>query len=212
MNNEGPQSPLIAFDQVKRHLPISIEPDIHLSEYEQRALDRCLRRFYQICQRPLVLNCTLQMINADRESIRLNQYLRVRQPRKYFWMRNIKNMSLHIRLPVTRDDRLAANLIEFHSCKRVPHSSRMIVEQRKPLALVYSIETQALQLNIRGENSLLQLFFCASKSEQRHGQGIYYKWSDEGHIRSTTIQFQIEYSIDNDEINVDSISEREKEQ
>lgn len=195
-------------DEVKTYLPISIEPDIHLSNDEHYFLDRCLDQFYQICDKSLVLRCTLQMIHAPSTTNRLNQYLRIRQPRKYFWMRNIKKMSLHVRLPKKMNDSLTANLIEFHSCKRVPHSSRMIIEQKKPLVLIYSIENHSLQLNIRGENSLLQLFFFAS--ENRPGQGIYYKWSDEGQIRSTTIQFQIDYSIGNDEINVDSISKVKK--
>jgi hypothetical protein len=29
-------------------------------------------------------------------------------------------------------------------------------------------------------------------------KGVYYKWSDEGHIRSTTIQFNIDYQIEKD--------------
>lgn len=202
MTNEASR---FSIDDLKKCLKISIEPDIRLSNEEISFLDQCLSQFSKICHRPLILHCTLSSFNAhsngvnvDRESIRLNQYLRVRQPRKYFWMRNIQTMSLHLRLPTTLDADLTAHLIEFHSCKRVPHSSRMIVEQKKPILFVYSIEDHSLKLNIRGENSLLQLVFFASEQiESKDGsQGIYYKWSDEGQIRSTTIQFQIHYSIE----------------
>jgi hypothetical protein len=50
-------------------------------------------------------------------------------------------------------------------------------------------------VNIRGENCLLQLIF-SSDMNQNEQKGIYYKWSDEGHIRSTTIQFNIDYQIE----------------
>jgi hypothetical protein len=113
-------------------------------------------------------------------------------------MRNIKQMYLNIRLPKTKTEQITANLIEFHSCKRLPYSARSIIQQIKPILLVYYVEEHLLKLNIRGENCLLQLIFSSDKnSSEQLQKGIYYKWSDEGHIRSTTIQFDIDYHIEN---------------
>jgi hypothetical protein len=191
----------------KEYLPVSIEPDIHLSNNEQIHLDKCLSHLYGICHIPLVLNCTLVSIssmsnttNVNRESIRINHYLRVRQPRKFYWMRNIKEMYLNLRLPTNKTEQITANLIEFHSCKRLPYSARTIIQQIKPIVLVYHVEEHLLKLNIRGENCLLQLIFPSDQnSTEQLQKGIYYKWSDEGHIRSTTLQFDIDYQIEKDD-------------
>ena len=192
----------------KEYLTISIEPDIHLADSEQIHLDKCLTHLFRVCHIPLVLNCTLLSVasfsnttNLNRESIRINHYLRVRQPRKFYWMRNIKQMYLNLRLPTNKTEQITANLIEFHSCKRLPHSARTIIEQIKPILLVYYVEEHSLKLNIRGENCLLQLMFSSdvNQNEQLH-KGVYYKWSDEGHIRSTTIQFHIDYQIEKDQV------------
>jgi hypothetical protein len=184
----------------KEYLRISIEPDIHLLDNEQIHLDKCLSYLFDICHIPIVLNCTLLSIssfsNLNRESIRINHYLRVRQPRKFYWMRNIKQMYLNLRLPTNHSEELTANLIEFHSCKRLPYSARNIIEQIKPILLVYYIEERSLKLNIRGNNCLLQLIFSSDEQIQK---GIYYKWSDEGRIRSTTIQFNIDYHIEKEQ-------------
>ncbi|UJR30032.1 hypothetical protein I4U23_017577 [Adineta vaga] len=191
------------YDNYRKILTISHEPDIHLSNSEQVHLDQCLSNLYQICHIPLVLNCTLLSLssysnstNVNRESIRINHYLRVRQPRKFYWMRNIKQMYLNLRLPKDQTEQMSANLIEFHSCKRLPYSARISIQQIKPILLVYFIEEQSLKLNIRGENCLLQLIFSSDiNSNEQFQKGMYYKWSDEGHIRSTTIQFDIDYQI-----------------
>jgi hypothetical protein len=198
MNNDECNSSVI----FKEYLKISIEPDIHLSNSEQIHLDKCLSHLFNICHIPIVLNCTLLSVssfsnatNLNRESIRINHYLRVRQPRKFYWMRNIKQMYLNLRLPTNKTELLTANLIEFHSCKRLPYSARMIIHQIKPILLVYYVDEHSLKVNIRGENCLLQLIF-SSDMNQNEQKGIYYKWSDEGHIRSTTIQFNIDYQIE----------------
>jgi hypothetical protein len=182
-------------------LSVSIEPDIHLSNNERIHVNKCLSHLYDICNIPLVLNCTLVSIssNLNRESTRINHYLRVRQPRKFYWMRNIKQMYLNLRLPTNKTEQITANLIEFHSCKRLPYSARTIIQQIKPIILVYYVEEHLLKLNIRGENCLLQLIFPSDENSIEQSQkGIYYKWSDEGHIRSTTIQFDIDYQIEKD--------------
>jgi hypothetical protein len=188
----------------KQYLTITIEPDIHLSDNEQIHFNKCVSNLFGICHIPLVLNCTLLSVssfsnstNINRESIRINHYLRVRQPRKFYWMRNIKEMYLNLRLPINKTEQITGNLIEFHSCKRLPYSARTIIQQIKPILLVYYVEEHLLKLNIRGENSLLQLIFPSDKnSTEQLQKGIYYKWSDEGHIRSTTIQFDIDYQIE----------------
>ena len=183
---------------LKEYLTISIEPDIHLSDNEQIHLDKCLTHLFRICHIPLVLNCTLLTVSSFSNStnIRINHYLRVRQPRKFYWMRNIKQMYLNLRLPTNKTEQITANLIEFHSCKRLPYSARIIIQQIKPILLVYYVEEHCLKLNIRGENCLLQLIFSSERNQLE--KGIYYKWSDEGHIRSTTIQFNIDYQIEKD--------------
>jgi hypothetical protein len=190
---------------IKEYLTISIEPDIHLSDSEQIHLDKCLTHLLSICHIPLVLNCTLLTVssfsnstNITRESVRINHYLRVRQPRKFYWMRNIKQMYLNLRLPTNKTEQITANLIEFHSCKRLPYSARTIIQQIKPILLVYYVEERCLKLNLRGDNSLLQLIFSSDMNYQLQ-KGVYYKWSDEGHIRSTTIQFHIDYQIEKDQ-------------
>ena len=199
-------------DVSKEHLTITFEPDIHLSTDEQTHLDQCLSHLYRLCHIPLVLYCTLisrsstsNTTNISRESIRINQYLRVRQPRKFYWMRNIKYIYLHLRLPTNRTDHLTASLMEFHSCQRLSYSARTIIEQIKPILLVYNIEEHVLKLNIRGENTLLQLIFSSHCNEtEQFDKGIYYKWSDEGHIRSTTIQFHINYDETREDIHLSS--------
>jgi hypothetical protein len=115
-------------------------------------------------------------------------------------MRSIKPMYLHLRLPTNKTEQITGNLIEFHSCKRLPYSARSIIQQIKPIVLVYYVEDHLLKLNIRGDNCLLQLTFPSDKnSPEQFQKGIYYKWSDEGHIRSTTIQFDIDYHIEKDD-------------
>jgi hypothetical protein len=200
MNNGECNSTIIS----KEYLNISIEPDIHLSDNEQIHFDKCLSNLFDICHIPLVLNCTLLSVssfsnstNINRESIRIDHYLHVRQPRKFYWMRNIKQIYLNLRLPKNQTEQITGNLIEFHSCKRLPYSARTIIQQIKPIILVYYIEEHCLKLNIRGENCLLQLIFSSDKNpNEQIEKGIYYKWSDEGHIRSTTIQFHIDYHIE----------------
>jgi hypothetical protein len=174
-------------------LHIAIEPDIHLSDEQRTVFDACLRQFSRLCHVPMLLTCSLLSLGShvDRESTRLNHYLRIRQPRKFYWIRNIKEMFLHLRLS---SETLTASLIEIHSRKRVPYAARTMIEQTKPIRLIYSIDDECLKINIRGENSLLQLFI--SSDLRTSSKGIYYKWTDEGHLRSTTIQFAIDYSID----------------
>jgi hypothetical protein len=113
-------------------------------------------------------------------------------------MRNIKQMYLNLRLPTNKTEQITANLIEFHSRKRLPYSARTIIQQIKPILLVYYVEERCLKLNLRGDNSLLQLIFSSDMNYQLQ-KGVYYKWSDEGHIRSTTIQFHIDYQIEKDQ-------------
>lgn len=190
-------------DIAREYLTITFEPDIQLSDDEQIHLDQCLSQLYRLCHIPLVLQCTLVSVssisnttNISRESVRINNYLRVRQPRKFYWMRNIREVYLHLRLPTNQSEHITASLIEFHSCKRLSYTARTIIEQIKPILLVYYLDEHRLKLNIRAENTLLQLIFPSdcSETEPLH-QGIYYKWSDEGHIRSTTIQFHIDYDM-----------------
>ena len=185
------------------YLTISLEPDIHLSNDEQIHFDKCLSNLFDICHLSLILNCTLVSVSSisdttvlSRDSTRLNHYLRVRQPKKFYWMRNIKQMYLKLRFPMNSNEQFTANLIEFHSRKRLPCSARCSIEQIKPIVLIYYIEEHQLRLNIRGMNSLLQLNI-SSEMNSAHDllRGVYYKWSDEGHIRSTTIQFHIECRI-----------------
>jgi hypothetical protein len=131
--------------------------------------------------------------------MRMNHSLPLRQPQKFYWMRNIKQMFLNLRFPTIKTEQITANLIEFHSCKRLPYSARVIIQQIKPILLVYYVEEHLLKLNIRGENCLLQLIFPFDRnSTEQLQKGVYYKWSDEGHIRSTTIQFNIDYQIEKD--------------
>lgn len=197
MNNDQHYFP----DILKEYLTITLEPDIRLSDTEQIYLDQCLSHLYDTSHLPLVLHCTLVSVSSvsnpttiTRESTRANHYLRVRQPRKFYWMRNVKEMYLNLRLPTRKTEQITANLIEFHSCKRLPHSARAIIQQIRPIFLVYCADEHLLKLNIRGENCLLQLVFPAvSHPTQELQKGIYYKWSDEGRIRSTTIQFHIDY-------------------
>lgn len=196
----------------ENRLHISIEPDIHLSDDQRTVFDACLSQFSRLCHVPMLLTCSLLSLGShvDREFTRLNHYLRIRQPRKFYWIRNIKQMFLHLRLPTETDEEtVTASLIEIHSCKRVPYAARTMIEQTKPIRLIYSIDDECLKINIRGENSLLQLFI--SSALRTSPKGIYYKWTDEGHLRSTTIQFAVDYSIDksgpsleiaNDQINV----------
>ena len=188
-------------------LRVSIEPDIHLSDNEQIHFDSCLSHLCERCHLPLALNCSLQSLSslsngshADRESIRLSHYLRVRQPRKFYWMRNIQKMYLTIRLPTDRTEDLSAELIEIHSCKRLPSSGRARIQQIKPVLLVYHVDEHRLKLNLRGDNCLLQLFFSSDTPsfDEQFDKGIYYKWSDEGHIRSSAIRFEIDYAIERD--------------
>lgn len=201
MNNGKYNATSISSYTFKEYLTISIEPDIPLSTSEEIYLDKCLSHLFSICHIPIVLNCTLlsvpsysNLTNIDRESIRINHYLRVRQPRKFYWMRNIKQMYLSLRLPTNNNEQITANLIEFHSCKRLPYSARIIISPIKSIILIYYIEERSLKLNIRGDNCLLQLIFSSDVNYHNHlSKGIYYKWSDEGHIRSTTIQFNIDY-------------------
>jgi hypothetical protein len=70
---------------------------------------------------------------------------------------------------MNKNEELRANLMEFHSCKRLPYSARTIIEQLKPILLIYYIEEHYLKLNIRGENSLLQFLFS---SDRNSAQGI----------------------------------------
>ncbi len=160
----------------KEYLTILIEPDIHLSDNEQIHLDKCLTHLFRICHIPLVLNCTLLTVSSFSNStnIRINHYLRVRQPRKFYWMRNIKQMYLNLRLPTNKTEQITANLIEFHSCKRLPYSARIIIQQIKPILLVYYVEEHLLKLNIREDNCLLQLIFSFDKnSSEQLQKGIY---------------------------------------
>jgi len=120
----------------KEYLTITIEPDIHLSGNEQIHFDKCLSNLFEICHIPLVLNCILLSVssfsnsrNINRESIRINHYLLVRQPRKFYWMRNIKQMSLNLHLPKPKIEQITANLIEFHSCKHSPYSAPAMIQQ-----------------------------------------------------------------------------------
>ena len=180
---------------MKNSLHIAIEPDIHLSDDERMAFDACLGQFYRLCHVPMLLTCSLLSLGApaDRESTRLNHYLRIRQPRKFYWIRNIQQMFLHLRLPLETEESITASLIELHARKRVPHAARTVIEQTKPIRLIYSIDEGCLKINIRGENSLLQLFISAELPPA--SKGIYYKWTDEGHLRSTSLQFDIEYAL-----------------
>lgn len=115
-------------------------------------------------------------------------------------MRNIKQMYLNIHLPSNKTEQITATLIEFHSCKRLPYSARTIVQQIKPILLIYYVEERSLKLNIRGTNCLLQLIFPSFINENEQiKKGLYYKWSDEGHIRSTTIHFDIDYDLENND-------------
>lgn len=184
-------------------LSVSIEPDIHLARSERLHLDQCLAHLSQLCHTPVVLHCTLLSLssfstgsNIHRESTQINQYLRVRQPRKFYWMRNIKQMYLSIHLPADDDTRFAATLVEVHSCKRLSHAARAVVQQIRPARLVYHVDERVLKLNLRGENCLLQLVFASDVDRAEHAhKGMYFKWSDEGRIRSTTIQFDIDYQL-----------------
>jgi hypothetical protein len=131
----------------------------------------------------------------------MNHYLRVRQPRKFYWMRNIKEMFLNLRLPANKTEQITAYLVEFHSRKRLPYSVRTIIQQIKPIVLVYQ---HLLKLNIRGENCLLQLIFPSDRnSTEQMLQGIYYKWSNEGPV---SFLIRSIYSID-----VDSISKKKRQ-
>ena len=188
-------------------LRVSIEPDIHLSDNDQIHFDSCLSHLCERCHLPLALNCSLRSLSslsngshADRESIRLSHYLRVRQPRKFYWMRNIQKMYLTIRLPTDRNENVTAELIEIHSCQRLPSSARTRIQQIKPVLLVYHVDEHRLKLNLRGDNCLLQLFFSSATHsfEEQYEKGIYYKWSDEGHIRSSAIRFEIDYATERD--------------
>ncbi len=182
-----------------RFLTIYFEPDIHLSNDEQIHFDKCLSNLFNICHLSLILNCTLVSVSSISNTNNFNHYLRIRQPKKFYWMRNIKQMYLKLRFPMNFNEQLTGNLIEFHSCKRLPYSARCLIEQIKPIVLVYYIDKHQLKLNIRGKNSLLQLIISSEMNSINDlPKGIYYKWSDEGHIRSTTIQFHIEYQIEKD--------------
>ncbi|CAF0716441.1 unnamed protein product [Adineta steineri] len=197
MNNDKYNSSIY----LKKYLTILIEPDIHLSDNEQISFDKCLLNFFQICHIPLILNCTLlslsSLSNINHESIHINHYLRIRQPRKFYWMRNIKQIYFNLYLPTNTSEQITAKLIEYHSCKRLPYSARTIIQQIKPILFIYYVEEHCLKLNFRGENCLLQLIFSSDRnSNEQIQKGIYYKWSDEGRIRSTTIQFHIDYQIE----------------
>ncbi|CAF3312609.1 unnamed protein product [Rotaria socialis] len=204
MNHGTYNSTVFSTKNYKEYLAISIEPDISLSNDQEIHLDRCLAYLYNICHIPIVLNCTLLSIssfsnatNVNRDSMRINHYLRVRQPRKFYWMRNIKQIYVTIRLPTNKNEQITANLIEFHSCRRLASAARTIIPQIKPIILIYYVEERSLKLNIRGDNCLLQLEFSSEINHNEQLQkGIYYKWSDEGHIRSTTIQFDIDYQLE----------------
>ncbi len=156
-------------------------------------LNQCLSHLYRICHISVVLKYTLlsassisNSTNINHVSIRISHYLRVRQPHKFYWMLNIKEMYLSLRLPTNKTEQITANLIEFHSCKRLPYSARTIIQQIKPILLVYHVEEHLLKLNIHGDNSLLQLIFSSDKNS-----------TEQGHNRSTTIQFDIDYQIQN---------------
>jgi hypothetical protein len=102
MNNDEYNSETISIE----YLTVSIEPDIHLSDNEQIHLDKCLSHLGGICHLPLVLNCTLlsvssisNSINLNRESMRMNHSLPLRQPQKFYWMRNIKETYPNLPLP-----------------------------------------------------------------------------------------------------------------
>src|ERR1700722_12185680 len=131
------------------HLAVSIEPDIHLSRVQQAHLNACLTHLKDVCHIPLVLTCTLSSTTVDGGSTRINHYIRVRQPRKVYWIRNIKEMRLSLRLPTDPTKHLSGNLVELHSCKRLPHSSRTIIHQIKPITLVYKVYEHHLKVNIR---------------------------------------------------------------
>jgi hypothetical protein len=201
MNDEESGASSTPVDAVRAHGPsISIEPDVRLTDVERTDLALCLSQLVEICHVPIVLNCTLTSSNScrsalsrdDRESMRFNDYLRARQPRKFYWMRNIRTMYLHLRWPRTVDGQLTGKLVEWHSCRRVPRSARQLIAPNKPIALVYHIDERSLKLNIRGDDSLLQLFFPWDSCRK----GVYYKWSDEGHVRSGTVQFEIDYALE----------------
>jgi hypothetical protein len=99
-----------------------------------------------------------------------------------------------------KTEQITANLIEFHSCKRWPYSARTIIQQIKPNLLVYHVEERLVKLNICGENCLLELVLPSDRnSTEQLQRGLYYKWSDEGHICSTTLQFNIDYQTENDQ-------------
>lgn len=206
MNNERTISTRNSFPDWREVFRINFEPDIHLTDENKINLNRCLFILNQMINIPIVLNCSLLTLSSfsnsftnDRESIRFNHYLRVRQPKKFYWIRNIKTLYLYLRSPSHSNDEIRANLIEIHCRKRIPLTSRKKIEQKKPTSLNYSIEDRCLKLNIRGENSLLQLNFSSDLIELNQlPKGYYYKWCDDSHIRSTTIQFSVDCSVEND--------------
>ncbi len=59
------------------------------------------------------------------------------------------------------------------------------------MSVTCHVKEHLLKSNIRGDNQLI-FSFDINSTEQLQ-RGIYYKWSDEGHIRSITIQFDIDY-------------------
>jgi hypothetical protein len=76
-------------------------------------------------------------------------------------MRNIKEMYLNLRLPTNKTEQIATNLIEFHSCKRLSYSARTIIQQIKPILLVYYLEEhkKAFIINAQMKNIFIQQKF-----------------------------------------------------
>ncbi len=103
-----------------------------MSDSEQIHLNKCLSHLYNIYRIPLILNCTLVSISSISNTTNIN-----RQPPKFYWMQNIKEMYLNLRLPTNKTEQITAKLIEFHSCKRLPYSARTIIQQIKPILLVF---------------------------------------------------------------------------
>ncbi len=127
-----------------------------MSDNEQIHLNKCLSHLYDICCIPIVLNCTLVSISSISNTTNIN-----RQPPKFYWMRNIKEMYLNLRLPTNKTEQIATNLIEFHSCKRLSYSARTIIQQIKPILLVYYLEEhkKAFIINAQMKNIFIQQKF-----------------------------------------------------
>ncbi|CAF0951792.1 unnamed protein product [Rotaria sordida] len=195
-----------------------IEPDIRLTTAQEWKLRTCMRRLLSICNLPLKISCIIikesSLISNENESIPFidqeQQSLSmidssltslITHPWLYqdeTFHNQLEQLGLYLRILSITDINnglLEVKLFEFYS-KNLQNSTIIHIPLIKSPKFVFHISSSILKLNLRSNNTLLELQFSTRENESIRGN--YYKWNE---INNEHIKFNINVDIDHSLIN-----------